>query len=131
MAELTVEVFGEKMDSFAKIVKEGFDSVDEQFKTFRKDVDERFDTIDERFKGIDERFDVQTSVTNERFAEVREEFKNVNERIDGLYTKIDGFIALHQKLDVELVAMRDKYNRVAKAHNALAAITAPTAGVRV
>jgi len=108
------------MDSFAKIVKEGFDA-----------VDERFTKIDERFTKIDERFDVMASVTQSQFAEVKEEFRNVNERIDVLSTNVDGFVQLHRKLEVELVALRDKYNRVARAHNGLAMLTAPTADVRV
>lgn len=61
---------------------------------------------------------------DEQFAEVRGEvrdgLKRVNERIDGLYTLIDSFVKLHQKLDIELVALRDKYNRLSKAHNELA-----------
>ena len=113
MAELTVELFDEKMDSFAKIAKEGFDGVDE------------------RFKKVDERFDVIVSITQSQFADVKEEFRKVNGRIDSLSANVDAFLQLHRKLDIELVAMRDKYNRVAKAHNALAAITAPAADVRV
>ncbi|MFH1098684.1 MAG: hypothetical protein V1723_02065, partial [Candidatus Uhrbacteria bacterium] len=63
--------------------------------------------------------------------EMAEQFAATNKRIDDLSTNVDGFINLHQKLDVELVALRDKYNRVARAHNGLALITAPTADVRV
>ena len=102
MAELTVEVFEEKMDSFAKIVKEGFDAVDE------------------RFNSVDERLDVMASVTQTQFAEVNEKLERMDKRIDGLYTLIDSFITLHQKLDIELTALRDKYNHLSKAHNGLA-----------
>ena len=94
MADLTVEVFEEKMDSFAKIVKEGFDAVDE------------------RFNSVDERFSILTSVIGMRFAEMNERFEKLDKRIDGLYTLIDSFITLHQKLDIELTALRDKYNRL-------------------
>lgn len=57
---------------------------------------------------------------DEQFEEVKEGLKKANERIDGLYTLIDSFIKLHQKLDIELTALRDKYNRLSKAHNELA-----------
>ena len=39
----------------------------------------------------------------------KEEF---NQKTDDLMTHIDGFVKLHQTLDIELVAMRDKYNRL-------------------
>lgn len=55
-----------------------------------------------------------------RFAHIDEQFAKVNERIDGLYTLIDSFVKLHQKLDIELTALRDKYNRLSRAHNELA-----------
>ncbi|MBI4142950.1 hypothetical protein HY480_03695 [Candidatus Uhrbacteria bacterium] len=101
MAELTVEVFEEKLDSFAKIVKEGFDA-----------VDERFNSVDERFNSVDERFNILTSVMGARFTEMDEKLERMDKRINGLYTLIDSFITLHQKLDIELTALRDKYNRL-------------------
>lgn len=69
-------------------------------------VDRHFAEVGRRFTEVQEEF--------------REKFEKVNERIDGLYTLIDSFVKLHQKLDIELTALRDKYNRLARAHNELA-----------
>lgn len=63
-----------------------------------------------------------------RFEHIDEQFVKVNERIDGLYTLIDSFVKLHQKLDIELTALRDKYNKLARAHNDLAARVARIEG---
>lgn len=93
-----------------------FTKVDAQFVK----IDEHVTKVDAQLVGL--KFDV---------GEVKEGLRKANERIDGLYTLVDSFVKLHQKLDIEIVAMRDKYNRVAKAHNALAVMTAPAANVRV
>ena len=91
MAALTVEVFEEKMDSFAQIVKRGFDA-----------VDKRFDGIDQRFDGIDREFGVLRS-------EMKVEFARVDNRIGELAKHVDDFVQLHQKLDIEPTALRHKY----------------------
>lgn len=39
------------------------------------------------------------------------------------------FRKLHQKLDIELTALRDKYNRLARAHNELAVRVARIEGI--
>ena len=101
MAEITVELFEERMDSFAKIVKVGFDAVDEQISGVQAQV-----------SGI------QAQMSN-GFDETNRRIDATNERIDTLATNVDGFVKLHQTLDIELVALRDKYNRLARAHNEL------------
>lgn len=81
-----------------------------------------FTKIDAQFVKIDEHFtkvDAQLIGLKLDVGEVKEGLRKVNERIDGLYTLIDSFVKLHQKLDIELVALRDKYNRLAHAHNEL------------
>ena len=72
-----------------------------------------FTTIDKQFTEVGRQF-------TEVRGEVREGLRKVNERIDNLATNVDGFVKLHQKLDIELTALRDKYNRLARAHNELA-----------
>lgn len=86
----------------------------------------------EFLQGHFTKLDGQFVEVHREFADVRQEmregFKKVNERIDGLYTLIDSFIKLHQKLDIELTALRDKYNKLARAHNDLAARVARIEG---
>lgn len=36
----------------------------------------------------------------------------MNQKLDRLYTHIDGFINLHQRIDVELAALRAKQERI-------------------
>jgi chromosome segregation ATPase len=86
-----------------------FAKIDGQF----AEVDRRFTKIDGQFAEVDRRF-------AETRGEMREGFGKINERIDNLLTSVDGFVQLHQTLDIELAALRDKYNRVSKAHNELA-----------
>lgn len=104
MAELTVERFEDGVESFAKIVKEGFDA-----------VDKRFDAVDKRFSVVDQTFGTLRG-------EMKAEFRRVDDRIDKLVDHVDAFIQLHQKLDIELTALRHKYDllatRVAKLEGA-------------
>lgn len=37
---------------------------------------------------------------------------NLNKKNNEVINHIDGFVKLHQALDLELVALRDKYNRL-------------------
>ena len=50
--------------------------------------------------------------TKVNFEETRTEFVKTNERIDNLYTNVDGFIHMHQRLELELTAMRGYYQRL-------------------
>lgn len=97
MTELTVERFEEGMESFAKIVKEGFDAVDQ-------------------------RFDAVEFVIRSNHEEVKGGNLRLDGRIDRLADHVDAFIQLHQKLDIELTALRHKYDllatRVAKLEGA-------------
>ncbi len=79
-----------------------------------------FTTIDKQFTEVGRQFTEVGRQFTEVRGEVREGLRKVNERIDNLATNVDGFVKLHQKLDIELTALRDKYNRLARAHNELA-----------
>jgi outer membrane murein-binding lipoprotein Lpp len=109
MAELTIEVFEEKMDSFAKGVEEKMDS-------FARIVKEGFDSMGEQIADLK----VDVSALKVDVAEIKADAIVTNKRIDALTTSVDGFVKLHQTLDIELVALRDKYNRLSRAHNELA-----------
>ncbi|MDO8463059.1 MAG: hypothetical protein Q7S96_02195 [bacterium] len=58
MAELTVERFEQSMESFAKIVKEGFDTIDREFGLLRKEMHEEFQRVDHRIDKLSEHVDV-------------------------------------------------------------------------
>ncbi len=77
----------------------------EAINVFAESVDKRFDAVDKRFDVVE--FGIKT-----QFKEVNQRLDQTNERIDKLYTLVDGFIQLHQKLDLELTALRSMYQRL-------------------
>ena len=108
---ITKQYFDDKLDELARMVAQGFAHVEERFKK----VDEQFARIDARFEKVDEQF----ARIDDRFREAQYEVRELGrrmdqqkERIDSLYDHVDGFITLHQKLDLELAALRSKYNRL-------------------
>ncbi|MDP3985547.1 MAG: hypothetical protein Q8P82_02170 [bacterium] len=84
----------------------------EAINTFATHVDQKFEKIDQKFEKIDQRFDIFDQRFTSFEQTTNKQFAEVNGRIDKLYTAIDGFIQLHQKLEIELVALRAKYDRL-------------------
>lgn len=68
-------------------------------------------TKGEILKTLDERIEDVLMGVNQGFSDVQEQIGHLNQRVDRLYTSIDGFIALHQKLDHELAALRSRVER--------------------
>lgn len=58
----------------------------------------------------------QAMATKQEFGLLRQEmktgFKKVNQRIDKLYILIDGFVRLHEKLDLELTSLKAQVERL-------------------
>jgi uncharacterized metal-binding protein YceD (DUF177 family) len=81
---------------------------DQRFDT----VDQRFDTVDRRFDAVDQKF----SVVDYNFTEVRRDISQVKQDMgqmkQDLITEIDRFVVLHQTLDVELVSLRSRCERM-------------------
>jgi len=74
-------------------------------------VDTRFRQVDARFTRIDRRFtNIHLEFRNLR-KEMNEGFAAVNERIDRLATHVDGFMKLHETLDIEVRVMKEQMNR--------------------
>lgn len=63
-------------------------------------------------KEILEAITVFAESVDRRFDEMGARIDETNTRIDKLYTLVDGFIQLHQKLDLELTALRSMYQRL-------------------
>lgn len=82
--------------------------------SFATHVDERFVQIDRRFDQIDQRFEK----IDQRFEKMDRRFEHADARMDTFATKddlvreVDRFIAVHQKLDVEIVALRARSGRI-------------------
>ncbi|MDO8462677.1 MAG: hypothetical protein Q7S96_00160 [bacterium] len=122
MAELTVEQFETTMDSFAKLVKQGFDAVDDQFREVRFDLSGvkadvavlKTDVAVLKTDVAELKTDVAVLKTDlaELRADMAEQFTVVHERGDRLATDVDGFTTLHIKLESELSAYRYKQNEL-------------------
>ena len=69
-----------------------------EFYNFKTEVDRRFNGVDQRFESIDKRFD-----------SIDQEFKKVRAEI---IDHVDGFIGLHQHLEIELAAVAHKTDRL-------------------
>ncbi|HAL50018.1 MAG: hypothetical protein UU40_C0010G0013 [Candidatus Uhrbacteria bacterium GW2011_GWD2_41_121] len=65
----------------------------------REEMDQKFEQMDQKFEQMDRRFELRL---DQKLTEVKSE----------IMTHMDGFIGLHQKLDLELVALRAKYDRL-------------------
>ena len=78
-------------------------------------TDARFSGIDARFRGIDtrlRRMDVKFSLEFRNVRkEMNERFSSVEDRIDRLATHVDGFMKLHETLDIEVRVMKEQMKR--------------------
>lgn len=87
-------------------------------------IDRRFEKIDERFERIDRRFDLVDMRFSELDGKIDEVDRRLTSRIDALTASMDGFIKLHQTLDVELASNRAKTDRLESRIERLEARTA-------
>jgi len=69
-----------------------------EFRTLRKETDRRFDLVGIEFRTLRE--------------EMTEKFAALEDRIDRLATHVDGFVKLHETLDIELTVMKQQMSRI-------------------
>ncbi len=105
---------GQRFTSLERLVRAGFRQVDTRFRqvdTRFRQVDTRFRQVDARFTQIDRRFtNIHLELRNLR-KEMNERFAVVDDRIDRLANHVDGFMKLHETLDIELKVMKEQMNR--------------------
>ncbi len=98
---------GQRFTSLERLVRAGFRQVDARF----RQVDARFRQVDARFTRIDRKFtNVHLEFRNVR-NEMNERFTRVEDRIDRLATHVDGFMKLHETLDIEVKVMKEQMDR--------------------
>jgi len=68
--------------------------------------------IQQGFEEAEKKLELFKFETANNFEENRKDHTRINERIDRLYTNVDAFIHMHQKLDLELTALRGFYQRL-------------------
>jgi len=73
-----------------------------------RQIDGRFRQIDGKFRQIDRRFNIVGLEFRALRKEMNEKFAVVEDRIDRLATHVDGFMKLHETLDIELTVMKQQ-----------------------
>lgn len=104
----------QQLTSLERLIRTGFRETDARF----RHIDVRFGRIDARFQPIDTRFRqvdrrlglVQLDIRNLR-KEMNERFAVMEDRIDRLATHVDGFMKLHETLDIEMRVMKEQMKR--------------------
>ena len=104
----------QRFTSLERLVRAGFRRVDASFRqvdaNFRQ-VDVRFRQVDARFRQVDVRFSSVHLELRNLQKEINERFTVVEDRIDRLATHVDGFMKLHETLDIEMRVMKEQMNR--------------------
>ena len=116
------------LTSLERLVRAGFQQTDARFRRIDKrfgqvdarfqQIDKRFGQVDARFRQIDKRFDqvdrrielVQLDINNLR-KDMDERFAVMENRIDRLATHVDGFMKLHETMDIEMRVMKEQMKR--------------------
>jgi chromosome segregation ATPase len=104
----------QQLTSLERLVRSGFRRTDARFQQvdarFRQ-VDARFQQIDTRFRQVDRRLGlVQLDIRKLR-KEMNARFAVMEDRIDRLATHVDGFMKLHETLDIEVRVMKEQMKR--------------------
>ena len=97
----------QQLTSLERLVRSGFRQTDTRF----RQIDLRFGRMDARFRQVDRRLGlVQLDIRNLR-REMNERFAVMEDRIDRLATHVDGFMKLHETLDIEVRVMKEQMKR--------------------
>ena len=68
-------------------------------------VDQRFVQVDQRFAQVDQRFAQMETGLDQRFAQIEN-------RLDQIYNHMDGFMKLHETLDIEFKVIKEQMKRL-------------------
>ena len=72
----------------------------------------RFDQVDQRFEQSDRRQSVLEFEVGELKRQISEQGATLELRIDRLANHVDGFMKLHETLDIEFKVLKEQMNRV-------------------
>ena len=76
-------------------------------RTATQDLSSLTKLVREGFRRTDAKF----TLMSHEFSAVHKEIQRLDERIDKLATHVDGFVKLHETLDIELRVMKEQMNR--------------------
>ena len=86
-------------------------TINQQFTSLEGVVRAGFRQVDARFKQVDTKFSSVHLEFRDLRKEMNERFTTVEDRIDRLATHVDGFMKLHETLDIEVRVMKEQMNR--------------------
>jgi hypothetical protein len=87
-------------------------TINQRFMSLEQLVRTGFRQTERRFQQIDRRFNVVDLEFRDLRKEMTEKFAVVEDRIDRLATHVDGFVKLHETLDIELTVMKQQMSRI-------------------
>ncbi len=103
----TPRTVNQQIASLEKVVRAGFQQTNIRF----GQIDDRLKQHDDNFSRIDRRFDaVDFEIASFR-KEVKDRFELGQERINRLANHVDGFMKLHETLDIEFKVLKEQMNR--------------------
>ena len=88
-----------------RTINQRFTALERVVRTGFRQTDRRFGQIDRRFNFVDLEFRNLRKEMNERFT-------LMEDRIDRLATHVDGFMKLHETLDIEVRVMKEQMKRI-------------------
>ena len=80
--------------------------------TIERLVRSGFRRVDQRLDRVEQRIDILDLDLREFKSEVNQRFAIVDERFNLLANHIDGFMKLHETLDIEFKVLKEQMNRV-------------------
>ena len=98
----------QQLTALEKLVRSGFRQTDARF----RQVDTRFGQIDARFRQVDRQFGLVHLEFRDLRKEMNGRFTVMEDRIDRLATHVDGFMKLHETLDIELTVIKQQMSRL-------------------
>lgn len=84
-------------------------------------VREGFQQVDRRFEQVDLRLDLLDLGQRDLRSEMNEKLALIDERINLLANHVDGFMKLHETLDIEFKVMKEQMSRLEARLNRLEA----------
>ena len=101
-----------KSSKTTRTINQRFMSLEQLVRTGFRQTERRFAQIDGRFAQVDRRFDLIGGEFRALRKEMNAKFAVVEDRIDRLATHVDGFMKLHETLDIELTVMKQQMSRI-------------------
>jgi chaperonin cofactor prefoldin len=78
----------------------------------KKTVESRLTAVERGIKSLQANDSAILSQMREGFAQIESQFARMEGRLDEIYNHIDGFMKLHETLDIEFKVMKEQMKRL-------------------